>query len=256
MGGITRKYFLKILIFLGAVSIVPKRLEPLFIGNGGRRSSQGLIIGDGLYFESHALKNRPISVGNTLSFIPLLGVLHHFQEGELTRPAFKNIYQNIYEFYFRPVKNIFNPLHPYRYDYIIKLAPDFYVYHYNWTKKYEDYLQLNKMYWGYGMLHSAVSDPSGCNPYVPGMWMKKITRTWTVKRIGVAHDDRHYFEKKCPWVEGEVYTGEDYLGKLGYPHRYFQFKKKVIKKKWYIRELESSESRDTYEVLNFEVQLI
>ena len=127
------------------------------------------------------------------------------------------------------------------------------AFHFNWLKRFEDYLKVGNYYWGYGSLHHC-GDPS-INPFVDPYSIKQIFKEVIIKRIIVHNDDRDYFENRCPWEEGQVYSGESPYHKLGYPDNLKEFKANLWRYKP-VREIDSTSQQDTYETLIFGIQLI
>lgn len=195
-------------------------------------------------FFKHELK-----VGDELEFIPSM-TIDHFRESVTMEYTLTHLVHNVYEFNFRVAKRFYNDQNDNCFHYVIEIKPGLRLFHFNWDKDYREYLKVGKWYWGYGRITSC-GDPSMENPFVDPLDIKHITNKGTIERILVVHNNRSYFENRCPWIPGEVYTGECPLEKLGYPQDYNRFKDSLSKKLPKPKEVESTSQKDTYDVLNF-----
>ena len=161
-------------------------------------------------YETSLFINEPINVGDKILFLPCL-YFDHYEASSSSRTFFSHIVANIYEFNFRPIKRFKSNLHKGCYHYLFEVDEDLTVFHFNFTKKYKDYLQVNQYYSGFGELRCSAGDPSQANSFIDSGSIKQITQKGIIDEIFVAYNF--------------IWDSSDHpLSEFGYPEDFKKFK--------------------------------
>jgi hypothetical protein len=155
-------------------------------------------------------KSFALTLGDEVKFLPCL-YLDFYEATSNNLTLFSHIISNIYEFSFKPVERFNNEQYDGSYHYIIEIDNNFTVFHFNWSNRYEEYLQLGQRYKGYGTLRCSAGDPSRENKSIDPKAIESITKTAVLTDIIVEYNS----------MGGEI---ESPFTKLGYPEDLEQFK--------------------------------
>jgi len=185
-------------------------------------------------------KTFALTLGEEIKFLPCI-YLDFYDPTSKNLVPLSHIISNIYEFTFKPVKKYKNEQHKGCYHYIIEIENNFTVFHFNWLKKYEEYLQLGQIYKGYGTLRCSAGDPSTENTSIDPIAIKLITKKAVLNEIIVEYNVRR----------DEI---ESPFSKLGYPVDFEQFKSSCSNYQP-VRTLLSTKDKDVSDVIIFGVTL-
>jgi len=194
------------------------------------------------YETGHILKKSfALTLGKEIIFLPCLYL--DFYENTSENPvSFSHIISNIYEFTFKPVKKFKNEQHEGCYHYLVEIENNFTVFHFNWLKKYEEYLQLGQLYKGYGTLRCSAGDPSRENTSIDPMAIKRITKKAVLNKIIVEYNRKEWGDIETPF------------SKLGYPVDFERFKSSCSNYQP-VRTLLSTKDKDALDHIIFKVGL-
>lgn len=185
-------------------------------------------------------KTFALTLGEEIKFLPCI-YLDFYDPTSKNLVPLSHIISNIYEFTFKPVKKYKNEQHKGCYHYIIEIENNFTVFHFNWLKKYEEYLQIGQIYKGYGTLSCSAGDPSTENTSIDPIAIKLITKKAVLNEIIVEYNVRR----------DEI---ESPFSKLGYPVDFEQFKSSCSNYQP-VRTLLSTKDKDVSDVIIFGVTL-
>jgi hypothetical protein len=138
--------------------------------------------------------------GDEISFYPCAKI-DHYESINQDHPHCRHIWANIYAFQFKPITRVANFDRPDCYHYFLEISSGFIVFHYNWTKPYDEYLQLGVIYQGYGRFTNCGNDESDADWPVDLALMKPYLKTG--KLVNVYENALVNDDSKHP------YTGED-----------------------------------------------
>jgi hypothetical protein len=187
-------------------------------------------------------KSFALTLGEEVKFLPCLYL--DFYEKTLENPIpLSHIISNIYEFTFKPVKKYKNEQHEGCYHYLVEVENNFTVFHFNWLKKYKEYLQLGQFYKGYGTLRSSAGDPSIENTSIDPMAIKLITKKVVLNKIIVEYNRKEWGDIDTPF------------SKLGYSMDFERFKSSCSNYQP-VRTLISTKEKDVSDKILFELGYI
>jgi len=112
------------------------------------------------------------------------------------------------------------------------------VFHFNFVKKYKDYLQLNQYYYGFGELRCSAGDPSQENSFIDSESIKQIIQKGVLDEIFVVYNS----------TGGSTHP----LFEFGYPNDFERFKS-LSKQFKPARTLKSTKDKDDRNQLVFKV---
>ena len=190
--------------------------------------------------------NEELKVGDLISF-NLSIYFDRYTETDHHAPLLKHIIYNLYEIRFRPIQRYYNDQHKNCYHYLIEIFPNLLLFHFNWTKQYEQYLQVGKWYEGFGNL-SNCGDPSEENPFVKATNINNVKHTCRLEQILVNQIYQKCFEEwNRQTSEGPDYQG--LLSRLGYPDKINEFRQNIDKQSVATRGIESTAIKEKYQYL-------
>ncbi|MEA3429285.1 MAG: hypothetical protein U9Q84_08805 [Thermodesulfobacteriota bacterium] len=181
--------------------------------------------------------NKELKVDDIISFY-LSIYFDRYTETDRHAPLLKHIIYDLYEIRFRPIQRYYNDQHKNCYHYLIEIFPDLLLFHFNWTKQYERYLQVGQWYEGVGNL-SNCGDPSEENSFVKATDINKIKHTCRLEQILANQIFQKCFEEwNRQTSEGPDYPG--FLNRLGYPDKINEFRQNTDKQQRATKEIEST----------------
>ena len=186
-------------------------------------------------------KSFALTVGDEVKFLPCI-YLDFYETTSKNPIPLSHIISNIYEFTFKPVKKFKNEMHKGCYHYLVEIENNFTVFHFNWLKKYEKYLQLGQFYKGYGTLRCSGGDPSKENTSIDPMAIKLITKKAVLNEIIVEYNRNDWGDIESPF------------SKLGYPGDFERFKSSCSNYQP-VRTLLSTKDKDDSDQILFKLGL-
>jgi len=122
--------------------------------------------------------------------------------------------------------------------------PNLLLFHFNWTKQYDQYLQVGKWYKGFGNLANC-GDPSEENSFVKTADINKIKHTCRLEQILPNQIYQKCFEEwNQQTSEGPDYQG--FLNRLGYPDKINEFRQNTDKLQGATKEIKSTAITGNY----------
>lgn len=182
-------------------------------------------------------KRREYSIGDHLEFYPCVGI-DKYSVSDTYERFLKHIFYDIYEFTFTAidmyqlcyeegdVKNV--------YHYLVEIMPGFNVFHFNWTKKVDEYLKVGTLYRGFGRL-SNCGNPAIDNPKIHHEAIEKIKYKGILENIQANRIWRDCYEYITPSTEKAnddpcgVISYIDVLRSIGYPDDMLKFRANISK---------------------------
>jgi hypothetical protein len=181
-------------------------------------------------------------IGDQLLFYPCMSV-DQYSISNTKERCLKHILYDIYEFTFKPIAKYQHNDQPegyYKYKdlnhYLLEVLPGFNVFHFNWTKVHKDYLQIGKLYRGYGRL-STCDNPALYNPKIDAKAIKRIRCKGVLEKIQVNLICKDFGENYCAdskkvtrdaiYGEKGTISYEDALKNIGYPENELKFRVNV-----------------------------
>ena len=190
--------------------------------------------------------DKELKVGDLISF-NLSIYFDRYTETDRRTPFLKHIIYDLYEIRFRPIQRYYNDQHKNCYHYLIEIFPNLLLFHFNWTKQYDQYLQVGKWYKGFGNLANC-GDPSEENSFVKTADINKIKYTYRLKQIFANQIYQKCFEEwNRQTSEGPDYQG--FLNRLGYPDKINEFRQNTDKLQGATKEIESTAIKENYQDL-------
>ena len=190
--------------------------------------------------------DKELKVGDLISF-NLSIYFDRYTETDRRTPFLKHIIYDLYEIRFRPIQRYYNDQHKNCYHYLIEIFPNLLLFHFNWTKQYDQYLQVGKWYKGFGNLANC-GNPSEENSFVKTADINKIKYTYRLKQIFANQIYQKCFEEwNRQTSEGPDYQG--FLNRLGYPDKINEFRQNTDKLQGATKEIESTAIKENYQDL-------
>ena len=190
--------------------------------------------------------DKELKVGDLISF-NLSIYFDRYTETDRRTPFLKHIIYDLYEIRFRPIQRYYNDQHKNCYHYLIEIFPNLLLFHFNWTKQYDQYLQVGKWYKGFGNLANC-GDPSEENSFVKTADINKIKHTCRLEQILPNQIYQKCFEEwNQQTSEGPDYQG--FLNRLGYPDKINEFRQNTDKLQGAAKEIKSTAIKENYQDL-------
>ena len=191
---------------------------------------------------NHRISGSESKVGDYISFYPSLQIDYYAETDPPVRRTLNHIIYNVYEFYFTSVAGFLNNLKEFCFHNIIEIMPDFELFHFNWHREYDQYLEAFKWYKGYGRITNC-GDPSEENPFIDATAIKGISQRAKLKKILINQ------------VDIEDHSFRNTLAQLGYFHDYAKFRKNLRNHLYKPKEIESTTLRQPGDELVYCVEL-
>ncbi|MBP7509282.1 MAG: hypothetical protein KA807_15825 [Prolixibacteraceae bacterium] len=189
-----------------------------------------LFFNEGMLGFKLRKKGGEYRIGDSLLFYPCIDI-DKYSVSDVNGHYMKHILYDIYKFTFTVIDKFEHDgegenIH----HYLIEVTPGFNVFHFNWTKKADEYLQMNTLYHGFGRL-STCGNPARDNPKIDPQAMKSIRFKGMLERLQVNQLWRDCIKNVPPKADKLDCTVsyEDILEGIGYPDDMSKFRSKISK---------------------------
>lgn len=197
-----------------------------------------LSMNDGMLGFELRMKGGEYRIGDHLSFYPCIDI-YQYSVSDANERFLKHVFYDLYEFTFMAIdiyghdddeKGEDIELCKDRYHYLIELLPGFNVFHFNWPKKIDEYLQINTIYRGFGTL-SNCGNAALENPKIDPKAMKRMRCRGRLERLqinGLWRDCHDYITPKEEDTNDDddnclLIAYDDVLKGIGYPDDMLKF---------------------------------
>lgn len=214
-------------------------------------SFKTLSCSDGILGFKLAKEGGEYRIGDRLSFYPSI-YIGKYSESKTKERFLRQILYDIYEFTFIPIDQY---QHEYGANhYLIETLPGFNMFHFNWTKKTDEYLKVGTLYRGFGRL-SNCGNPALCNPNIDPDAMKQIHCYGILERLQVNKIWRDYDYTDDPAIS-DAFSYDDALKRIGYPGDMVEFRRRTSHYHDVQESLESTGQASDSDMLVYVIRMV